>query len=61
MKPKQLTGQNKLLWVAGLWQDVAAWGENLGVKVRHVDAQSQTSEEYQNNGHMDKAAKTEVA
>lgn len=23
MKAEQLTGQNKPLWVAGLWQDVA--------------------------------------
>lgn len=34
----QLTRQSKPLWVAGLWQDVAAWGENLVVKVRHVGA-----------------------
>lgn len=38
MEAEQLTGQSKPLWVAGLWQDVAAWGENLVVKLHHVDA-----------------------
>lgn len=38
MEAEKLTGQTKPLWVAGLWQDVAAWGENLVMKVHYVDA-----------------------
>ncbi|KAK4828473.1 LOW QUALITY PROTEIN: hypothetical protein QYF61_026698 [Mycteria americana] len=42
---------------------IAAWVENLVVKVRHVDAhvpKSQATEELQNNQQVDQAAKTEV-
>lgn len=45
MEAEQLTGQSKPPWVAGLWQDVAAWGENLVVKVPHVDAHDQESDQ----------------
>ncbi|KAK4810652.1 hypothetical protein QYF61_007389 [Mycteria americana] len=30
--------RGKPLWAAALWQDIAAWVENLVVKVHHVDA-----------------------
>ncbi|KAK4810849.1 hypothetical protein QYF61_008821 [Mycteria americana] len=46
-----------------LWQDMAAWVENIAVKVRNVDAhmpKSCATEEYQNNEQVDKAAKIGV-
>ncbi|GAB0203747.1 hypothetical protein GRJ2_002840300 [Grus japonensis] len=54
----------KPIWAAALWQDIAAWVENMAVKVRHVDAhmpKSSATEEHRNNEQVDKAAKTEVA
>jgi len=47
-----------------LWQDIAAWLEQLAVKVGHVDAhvpKSWATEEHQNNQHVYQTAKTEVA
>ena len=56
--------RGKPIWAAALWQDIAAWLENLVVKVRHVDAhvpKSRATEEHQNNQQVDKAARIEVA
>ncbi|PKU43546.1 hypothetical protein llap_6150 [Limosa lapponica baueri] len=55
--------RGKPIWAAELWQDIAAWVENLVVKVHHVDAHvpSRATEEHQNNQQVDRAAKTEVA
>ncbi|KAK4828301.1 hypothetical protein QYF61_025313 [Mycteria americana] len=56
--------RGKPIWAVPLWQDIAAWVENLVVTVRHVDAhvlKSRATEEHQNNQHVDQAAKTEVA
>ena len=52
--------RGKLTWAATLWQDIAAWVENLAVKVRHVDAhmpKSRVTEEHQNNKEVDRASK----
>ncbi|KAK4830667.1 hypothetical protein QYF61_012767 [Mycteria americana] len=56
--------RGKPIWAAALWQDIAAWVENLVVKVRHVDAhvpKSRATEEHQNNQQVDQAAQIEVA
>ncbi|XP_072706101.1 uncharacterized protein [Ciconia boyciana] len=56
--------RGKPIWAAALWQDIAAWVENLVVKVRHVDAhvpKGQATEEHQNNQQVDQAAQIEVA
>jgi len=56
--------RGKPIWAAPLWQDIAAWLEQLAVKVRHMDAhvpRSRATEEHQNNHQVDQAAKTEVA
>jgi len=58
----QSRGQS--IWVAPLWQDIAARLEQLVVKVRHMDShvpKSRATEEHQNNHQVDQAAKTEVA
>ncbi|KAK4828648.1 hypothetical protein QYF61_000296 [Mycteria americana] len=63
-KQSNWQGRGKPIWAAALWQDIAAWVENLVVKVHHVDAhvpKSQATEEYQNNQQVDQAAKIEVA
>ena len=47
-----------------MWQDIAAWVENLLVKVCHVDThipKSLATEEHRNNQQVDQAAKIEVA
>lgn len=41
--------RGKPIWAAALWQDIAAWAENLVVKLCHVDAhvlKSQATEEH---------------
>ncbi|KAK4832710.1 hypothetical protein QYF61_025171 [Mycteria americana] len=56
--------RRKPIWAAALWQDIAAWVENLVVKVHHADAhvpKSQATEEHQNNQQVDQAAQIEVA
>ncbi|KAK4819971.1 hypothetical protein QYF61_016125 [Mycteria americana] len=56
--------RGKPIRAAALWQDIAAWVENLVVKVRHVDAhvhKGQATEEHQNNQQVDQAVKTGVA
>jgi len=56
--------RGKPIWAAPLWQDIAAYLEQLVVKVCHVDAhdaKSRATEEHQNNHQVDQAAKTEVA
>jgi len=56
--------RGKPIWVAPLWQDIAARLEQLAVKVHHVDAhipKSRDTEERQNIHQVDQAAKTEVA
>ncbi|KAK4827441.1 hypothetical protein QYF61_017998 [Mycteria americana] len=56
--------RGKPIWAAALWQDIAAWVENLVVKVHHVDAyipNSWATEEHQNNQQVDQAPKSEVA
>ncbi|GAB0205468.1 ribonuclease H-like [Grus japonensis] len=56
--------RGKPIWAAPLWQDIAAWLENLIVKVRHVDAhvpKSRATKGHQNNQQVDQAAKIEVA
>ncbi|KAK4824015.1 hypothetical protein QYF61_009606, partial [Mycteria americana] len=56
--------RGKPICAAALWQNIAAWVENLVVKVRHVDAhvpKSWATEENQNNQQADQAAKIEVA
>ncbi|KAK4810772.1 hypothetical protein QYF61_008744 [Mycteria americana] len=56
--------RGKPIWAAALWQDIAAWVENLVVKVRYVDAhvpKSGATEEHQNNQQVDQAAQIEVA
>ncbi|GAB0203799.1 hypothetical protein GRJ2_002845500 [Grus japonensis] len=56
--------RGKPIWAAPLWQDIAAWLQNLIVKVHHVDAhlpKSRATEEHQNNQQVDQAAKIEVA
>ncbi|KAK4811071.1 hypothetical protein QYF61_016357 [Mycteria americana] len=56
--------RGKPIWVAALWQNIAARVENLVVKVRHVDAhvpKSRATEEHENNHQVDQAAKIEVA
>ncbi|KAK4830577.1 LOW QUALITY PROTEIN: hypothetical protein QYF61_011755 [Mycteria americana] len=62
MVPNALWG-GKPIWAAALWQDIAAWVENLVVKVHHIDdhiPKSQATEEHQNNQQVDQAAKIEV-
>ncbi|KAK4809953.1 hypothetical protein QYF61_002910 [Mycteria americana] len=63
---KQINWQHrgKPIWATVLWQDIAAWVENLVVKVRHVDAhvpKGQATEEHENNQQVDQAAEIEVA
>ncbi|KAK4818462.1 LOW QUALITY PROTEIN: hypothetical protein QYF61_013668 [Mycteria americana] len=56
--------RGKPIWAATLWQGIAAWVENLVVKVCHVDAhvpKGWVTEEHQNNQQVDQAAKIEVA
>ena len=56
--------QTHLRWAAALLQSIAAWVENLVVKVPHIDAhvpKSWATEEHQNNQLADQAAKIEVA
>uniref|UniRef100_A0A8B9ZLB8 Uncharacterized protein n=1 Tax=Anas platyrhynchos TaxID=8839 RepID=A0A8B9ZLB8_ANAPL len=56
--------RGKPIWAATLWQDIAAWVENLDVKVRHVDAhmpKSRATVEHRNNKEVDRALKIEVA
>ncbi|KAK4819239.1 hypothetical protein QYF61_027193 [Mycteria americana] len=56
--------RGKPIWAAAVWQDIAAWVENLVVKVRHVDIhvpRSQATEEHQNNQQVDQATEIEVA
>ncbi|KAK4811084.1 hypothetical protein QYF61_016370 [Mycteria americana] len=56
--------RGKPIWVAALWQNIAARVENLVVKVHHVDAhvpKSQATEEHENNQQVDQAAQIEVA
>ncbi|KAK4807025.1 hypothetical protein QYF61_000354 [Mycteria americana] len=56
--------RGKPIWAAALWQGIAAWVENLVVKVHHVDAhipKSWATEERQNNQQVDQAAKIEEA
>jgi len=55
--------RGKLIWAAPLWQDIAAWMDQLVVKVCHVDAhipKSQATEEHQNNQEVVQAAQIEV-
>ncbi|KAK4827468.1 hypothetical protein QYF61_018261 [Mycteria americana] len=57
--------RGKPTWAATLWQNIAAWVENLVVKVRHVDAHvpksRDTCPEHEDKLQVDQAAKTEVA
>ena len=56
--------RGKPIWAAELWQDIAAWVENLVVKVHHVDAhipESRATEGHRHNEQVDQAARIEVA
>ncbi|KAK4810791.1 hypothetical protein QYF61_008763 [Mycteria americana] len=56
--------RGKPIWAAAWWQDIAAWVENIALKVCHVDAhmpKSCAAEEHRNNEQVDKAVKIEVA
>ena len=42
--------------LSGLWQDIAAWVENLAIKVCHIDAhmvKSCATKEHRNNEEVD--------
>ena len=63
-KQKNWQSRGKPIWAAALWQDIAAWVENLVVKVRHGDAhvpKNRATEEHQTNQQVDQAAKIEAA
>lgn len=49
--------RGKPTWAVALWQDIAAWVENMALKVHHVDAympKTRATEEYQNNEKTNK-------
>ncbi|KAJ7424308.1 hypothetical protein WISP_29219 [Willisornis vidua] len=56
--------KGKSIWVAEMWQDIAAQVEKLSVKVHHIDAhvpKSRANEEHHNNEQVDRAARIKVS
>lgn len=53
--------RGKPICTATVWKVIAAWAENLVVKVNIHVPRRWASEEHQNNQQVDQAAKTEVA
>lgn len=50
------------MWATALWKDIAAWIENMVVKVHCACVpKSHATEEHQNKQQMDQATRIEVA